>query len=84
MSAEEITRRLVLRVVNEAFYVLEEGLCQRASDLDVAMVLGTGLADFRGGVVKYTQDLGLDHVKTQLEELAAQCGERFAPGKLLQ
>jgi 3-hydroxyacyl-CoA dehydrogenase len=84
LSAAEITRRLVLRVVNEAFYVLEEGLCQRASDLDVAMVLGTGLADFRGGVVKYAQDLGLDHVKTQLEELAAQCGERFAPGKLLQ
>ena len=84
LSAAEITRRLVLRVVNEAFYVLEEGLCQRTSDLDVAMVLGTGLADFRGGVVKYAQDLGLDHVKTQLEELAAQCGERFAPGKLLQ
>ena len=62
MPAEEITRRLVLRVVNEAFYVLEEGLCQRPSDLDVAMVLGTGLADFRGGVVKYAQDLGLDRV----------------------
>ena len=55
MPAEEITRRLVLRVVNEAFYVLEEGLCQRTSDLDVAMVLGTGLADFRGGVVKYAR-----------------------------
>jgi 3-hydroxyacyl-CoA dehydrogenase len=84
MPAEEITRRLVLRVVNEAFYVLEEGLCQRPSDLDVAMVLGTGLADFRGGVVRYAQDLGLDRVRGELEDLAAQCGERYAPGKLLQ
>jgi 3-hydroxyacyl-CoA dehydrogenase len=84
MTAEEITRRLVLRVVNEAFYVLEEGLCQRPSDLDVAMVLGTGLADFRGGVVRYAQDRGLDRVRGELENLAAQCGERYAPGKLLQ
>jgi 3-hydroxyacyl-CoA dehydrogenase len=83
ISAAEITERLVLRMVNEAFHVLEEGLCQRSSDLDVAMVLGTGLADFRGGVVKYAQDVGPDHVRTQLQKLAAQHGERFAPCQLL-
>jgi 3-hydroxyacyl-CoA dehydrogenase len=82
-SDAEITRRLVLRMVNEAFCVLEEGLCQRPSDLDVAMVLGTGLADFRGGFVKYAYDLGLDNVRAQLQELAIRYGERFAPGKLL-
>ncbi|SRR5271157_386449 len=84
LSAEDISRRLVLRMVNEAFKVLEEGLCQRPSDLDVAMVLGTGLADFRGGIVKYAHDVGLERVRTQLQELAAECGERFAPGRLLQ
>ena len=30
------------------------------------MVLGTGLADFRGGVLKYACDLGLDRVLDQL------------------
>jgi 3-hydroxyacyl-CoA dehydrogenase len=83
MSDAEITRRLVLRMVNEAFYVLEEGLCQRPSDLDVAMVLGTGLADFRGGLVKYAQDLGLDNVRAQLQELAMRYGERFTPARRL-
>jgi 3-hydroxyacyl-CoA dehydrogenase len=78
-SDAEITRRLVLRMVNEAFYVLEEGLCQRESDLDVAMVLGAGLADFRGGLVKYAYDLGLDRVRAELQALAAECGARFAP-----
>jgi 3-hydroxyacyl-CoA dehydrogenase len=75
----DITQRLILRMVNEAFYVLEEGLCQRPSDLDVAMVLGTGLADFRGGVVKYAKDLGLERVRARLLELAARHGERYAP-----
>ena len=80
----EITRRLVLRMVAEAFYVLEEGIAQRESDVDAAMVLGTGFPDFRGGVVKYARDLGLGSVLDQLEELAARFGERFWPPDLLR
>ena len=81
---EEITRRLVLRMVAEAFTVLEEGIIQRGSDLDVAMVLGTGLADFRGGVLRYAYDLGLNEVLTRLEELTEKCGQRFSPCRLLR
>jgi 3-hydroxyacyl-CoA dehydrogenase len=81
---EEITQRLVLRMVNEAFHVMEEGIAQRESDLDAAMVLGTGFPDFRGGVLKYARDLGLDTILTQLENLAERFGERFSPCKLLQ
>lgn len=85
ISTEEITRRLVLRMVTEAFYVLEEGLIQRESDMDAAMVLATGFPDFRGGVLKYARDLGLKNVLNQLENLTNQNGgARFAPCKLLQ
>ncbi len=52
VSDEEIVRRLMLRMVAEAFYVLEEKIVERSSDIDVAMVLGTGLPDFRGGVAE--------------------------------
>ena len=83
ISNEEITRRLVLRMVAEAFYVLEEGLVQRESDVDAAMVLGTGFPDFRGGVLKYARDLGLKNVLNQLRILTNQLGNRFAPCKLL-
>jgi 3-hydroxyacyl-CoA dehydrogenase/enoyl-CoA hydratase/3-hydroxybutyryl-CoA epimerase len=48
------------------------------------MVLGTGLPDFRGGVVKYACDLGLDHVLAQLDELTKRHGDRFTPGPLLR
>jgi 3-hydroxyacyl-CoA dehydrogenase/enoyl-CoA hydratase/3-hydroxybutyryl-CoA epimerase len=63
---------------------MEEELAQRQSDLDVAMVLGTGFPDFRGGVLKYAQDLGLENVAAGLDELAARCGERFSPCRLLR
>ena len=47
------------------------------------MVLGTGLPAFRGGVLKYAYDLGLDHVLAELDELTAKHGDRFAPCRLL-
>jgi len=84
VGREEITERLVLRMVCEAFHVLEEGIARNPSDLDVAMVLGTGFPEFRGGVVKYARDLGLDKVRARLEQLAAQYGERFFPCELLR
>jgi 3-hydroxyacyl-CoA dehydrogenase len=84
VGRDEITDRLVLRMVAEAFRVLEEGICQGESDLDVAMVLGTGFPDFRGGVVRYAHNLGLDRVCARLQALERQFGERFAPPRLLQ
>jgi 3-hydroxyacyl-CoA dehydrogenase len=82
--SEEIVSRLVLRMVAEAFRVAEEGIVERPADIDVAMVLGTGLADFRGGVLKYACDVGLDRVLGQLQELAGTHGERYAPCDLLR
>ncbi|MFZ2642447.1 MAG: 3-hydroxyacyl-CoA dehydrogenase NAD-binding domain-containing protein [Verrucomicrobiia bacterium] len=81
ISADEITQRLVLRMVAEALRVMDEGIAQRESDVDAAMVLGTGFPDWRGGVLKYARDMGLDEVRKQLAELAARFGERFAATK---
>jgi len=83
-GSEEITERLVLRMAAEAFRVAEEKLCPRESDIDVAMVLGTGFPDFRGGVIQYARDLGLATVRARLESLAEQHGPRFAPCALLK
>ncbi len=71
-------------MVSEAFYVLEEGVARSQSDVDVATVLGTGFPDFRGGVLKYANDLGLNRVLARLDELAGRLGERFSPCQLLQ
>jgi len=84
VNADEIADRLILRMVGEAFYVVEEQIAQRESDIDVAMVLGTGFPDFRGGVLKYAYDLGIDEVIRRLESLSERFGERFRPCKLLK
>ena len=84
VGTDEITRRLVLRMVGGAFDALEEGIAERESDVDAATVLGMGFPDFRGGVLKYAHDLGLDSVVTRLDELADRSGKRFAPCKLLR
>jgi len=84
IADDEITRRLVLRMVAEAFYVIEESLVRRESDLDVAMVLGTGFPDFRGGVLKYARDLGLENVLGRLDQLEKRFGERFSPCNLMR
>jgi 3-hydroxyacyl-CoA dehydrogenase len=79
LTADEIQQRLVLRMVCEAFYVVEEGLVERESDVDVATVLGTGFPEFRGGPIRYARTLGLDRVNAELENLAGRLGPRFAP-----
>lgn len=76
---DEIVRRLVLRMVCEAFYLVEERVVQRESDVDLAMVLGTGFPEFRGGPIHFARALGLDRVVAELENLAGRLGPRYAP-----
>jgi len=81
VDKKDIIERLVLRMVNEALYVMNEQIAQRRSDVDAAMVLGAGFPDFRGGVLKYAGDLGIETVKNRLEALAEKHGPRFQPPK---
>ena len=84
IGADEITDRLILRMVGEAFQVVQEQIAQRDSDIDVAMVLGTGFPDFRGGVLKYAYDTGLKEIESRLDSLAERFGERFRPCEFLR
>jgi len=84
IDADEITDRLVLRMVSEAFCILAEQIAQRESDIDAATVLGIGFPGFRGGILKYARDMGIDTVIDRLEELAERFGVRFEPCELLQ
>jgi 3-hydroxyacyl-CoA dehydrogenase/enoyl-CoA hydratase/3-hydroxybutyryl-CoA epimerase len=81
---DRIAWRLILPMVNEAARLLEEGVVEDADSLDLAMVLGTGLAPFRGGLVQFVDLVGVDVVLKQLAELQSKLGSRFAPAKLLR
>lgn len=72
-------RRLLLLMVNEAGRCLEEGLVTSPEDVDTGMVFGTGFPPFYGGLCRWADAEGLPALVAELEELAKEQGERFAP-----
>ena len=79
---DELERRMALLMVNEAARCVEEGVASPA-DIDLAMVLGTGFAPFRGGPLAYADAYRLPSVVSVLESLAAH-EPLFAPCALLK
>ncbi|MBI4605521.1 MAG: enoyl-CoA hydratase/isomerase family protein [Planctomycetes bacterium] len=61
--------RLVYPMVNEAARALDEKVVERPSLVDLAMVMGTGFAPFRGGPLRYADGLGADAIASFLEGL---------------
>ncbi|WP_339750059.1 3-hydroxyacyl-CoA dehydrogenase NAD-binding domain-containing protein [uncultured Rubinisphaera sp.] len=74
-----IQQRLVLAMVNEAGRCLDEGVVAEGWMIDLAMVLGTGFAPFRGGPLKFAKQLNHNNLIETLEKLAEVYGERFQP-----
>jgi 3-hydroxyacyl-CoA dehydrogenase/enoyl-CoA hydratase/3-hydroxybutyryl-CoA epimerase len=81
LDDDAIAQRLALVIVNEAARCLDESVVASARELDLATVLGTGFAPFRGGVLRWADALGAAACVARLEELAAnaEVPERFAP-----
>src|SRR5690606_33837186 len=68
ISDEEIVGRLVLSLTNEGAKILEEGIANRASDLDMVYLTGYGFPVFRGGPMLYADMLGLPKVVEQMKQ----------------
>lgn len=80
----EIMQRLVLGIVNEAARALGESVVRTPRDGDIGAIFGFGFPPFRGGPLRYADDLGADRVAADLERLAERYGTRFAPSEVLQ
>src|SRR5262249_17077593 len=82
-TADDIARRLVLLMVNEAGRCVEEKVVDSPADADYGMILGTGFAPFRGGPLRFAEHFGLKRVVEELERLA-QTEEKFTPCEILK
>jgi 3-hydroxyacyl-CoA dehydrogenase/enoyl-CoA hydratase/3-hydroxybutyryl-CoA epimerase len=80
----QIENRLVLLMVNEAARCLEEGLVATAGEIDLAMVMGTGFAPFRGGPLRYADSTAMAKVVDDLTQLANTAGPHYEPCALLR
>ena len=86
IDSEEIKLRLMLPMVNEAVRSLDEGVAgvpgkDAAGQIDLATVMGTGFAPFRGGVLYFANSLGVEKIASKLKSFEVAHGKRFAPAE---
>jgi 3-hydroxyacyl-CoA dehydrogenase/enoyl-CoA hydratase/3-hydroxybutyryl-CoA epimerase len=77
IPAEEIVRRCVLAMVNEAVRCLDEGILRTVRDGDIGAVFGVGFPPFRGGPFRYVDTVGVETIVRQLQELNVRHAPRF-------
>ncbi len=83
ISDEEIVARTIYALVNEAARIVQDGIAQRPSDIDVVYVAGYGFPMFRGGPMFYADTVGLPKVLETIRRFHAEHGEYWEPAPLL-
>jgi 3-hydroxyacyl-CoA dehydrogenase/enoyl-CoA hydratase/carnithine racemase len=84
VSKQEIVDLMLANAINEAAYMMEEGICDRPQDMDLAMIYGTGFPPYRGGILRYADKWGLKNVYEKLVEAEKQYGIRFKPASMIK
>lgn len=85
IAADEIVDRLIFALVNEGLNILDEGIAQRAGDIDVVYAYGYGFPAWRGGPMHYADTIGLDRVLARIVEFRERFGEaNWTPAPLLE
>jgi 3-hydroxyacyl-CoA dehydrogenase len=72
-------------MVNEGARILEEGIAQRAVDIDVIWLHGYGFPAYRGGPMFWADQVGLGKIHDTLVALHEKTGEpHWKPSALLE
>ena len=79
----EILKRCLYGMINEGARLLELGIAQRASDIDITYITGYGFPAHQGGPMYMADRIGLKHVLNDIERLHAQYGYWWEPAPLL-
>ncbi len=81
----EIVDRLILALVNEGARILQEGIAQRASDIDIVYAFGYGFPAARGGPMFYADQTGLQKILAKICEFRDTLEEaNWQPAPLLE
>ena len=76
---DDLTDRMIFRLLNESVACLREGVIEDEDLLDAGVIFGTGFAPFRGGPMHTIHTGGLDSQRHQLEILEKRHGNQFHP-----
>ena len=83
-SAEAIQNQLMAAIVNEAACVLDEGVAQRPSDIDVTFTNGYGFPRWRGGPLYWASQQNQQQLNADLKVLADAVGHDFKAGPVVE
>ncbi len=70
-ETQEIIERMMLPLIFEVARCLDEGIVATAEEADMALLYGIGFPPFRGGALKYADELGLENIVKMAEKYQA-------------
>ena len=79
----DIQNRLVLAMINEAANALFDGIAARAADIDLVLVHGYGFPRWRGGLLYYADQIGVDRLLAMLRMCAAEDPRVWRPSPVI-
>jgi 3-hydroxyacyl-CoA dehydrogenase len=71
VSNQEIVERCIYALINEGARIVEDGIAQRSSDIDIVYLNGYGFPAWRGGPMFYADQVGLSEVARSLRHMGA-------------
>jgi 3-hydroxyacyl-CoA dehydrogenase len=74
ISDAEIVERCIYALINEGARIVDEGIAQRSSDVDLVYLNGYGFPAYRGGPMFYGDSIGLITIARTLSRIAAAGG----------
>ena len=83
-SDEDIVRRYMCAMVNEAAKVVGEGIARRPLDVDMTLLFGYGFPRYWGGPMKWADIVGLPDVLADIEAFAKDDAWFWQPAPLLK
>jgi 3-hydroxyacyl-CoA dehydrogenase len=83
-SDQEIVRRYMCAMVNEAAKVVEEGIARRPADVDMVLLFGYGFPRYFGGPLKWADMQGLESVLADIRRFAQEDAWFWKPSPLLE
>ena len=83
ISDEEVLVRTIYSMINEGYKILEEGIAQRASDIDVVWLYGYGWPRHKGGPMFWGDHIGAKTLVGAFRKYEEELGPDFAIAPLL-
>ena len=79
-TAEDIQNQLLAAMINEAACLIEDGIAQRASDIDVAMANGYGFPRWKGGPLYWASQQDPGALSAEFDALAQAIAHGYRRG----